>query len=72
MLPNGMKDLYLPKATQPERFVRGRPIKGRNEPSAIGGVAWVVHKVMERGSFEEIAQKAWVNTITLFRLHVLD
>ncbi|KAI0305014.1 Mg-dependent DNase [Russula brevipes] len=61
-LPADLRELFLPRAVRAEAFVPGRPVKGRNEPSAIGGVAWVVHKVVERG---------WKNTIELFGLDEL-
>jgi TatD DNase family protein len=47
-------------------------VKGRNEPSAIGGVAWVVHKVKEEVPFEEIVEQGWRNTVELFGLRELE
>jgi len=70
-LPASLNTLYFPQATKPESFVYGRPVKGRNEPSAIGGVAWVVHKLNEGVPFEKVTQKAWKNTVELFGLHEL-
>ena len=69
-LPANLCELFLPQAMQPEAFVPGRPIKGRNEPSAVGGVAWVVHKVKEV-PFEEIVEQGWRNTIEVFGLSEL-
>jgi TatD DNase family protein len=46
-------------------------VKGRNEPSAIGGVAWVVHKVKEEVLFEEVVERGWKNAIELFGLEEL-
>jgi TatD DNase family protein len=71
-LPSELKARYIPQATQPERFVRGKPVKGRNEPCTIGGVAWVVHKAMGLASFEELTQHAWDNTVRVFKLHDLE
>lgn len=70
-LPDSLRSLYLPPSTKPERFVTGKPVKGRNEPHAIGGVAWVVNSV-QGGSFEELVEQAWTNTVELFGLHELD
>jgi TatD DNase family protein len=66
-LPVSLKDLYFPPGTKPESFVYGRPVKGRNEPSAIGGVAWVMHKLLNV-PFEKVTEKAWKNTVQLFKL----
>ena len=71
-LPASLNSLYFPQATKPESFVHGKPVKGRNEPCSIGGVAWVVHKLNEDTSFEEVTEKAWTNTVTLFGLAELN
>ncbi|KAI0048328.1 Mg-dependent DNase [Auriscalpium vulgare] len=73
-LPQDLRSLYFPAATQPEKFVHGKPVKGRNEPSAIGGVAWVAHQVNNGGdtSYEEMVERAWRSTVHLFDLHELD
>lgn len=42
-------------------------VKGRNEPCAIGLVAWVVSK-LHGVSVEEVGEKAWGNTVGLFGL----
>jgi TatD DNase family protein len=47
--------------------VYGKPVKGRNEPSAIGGVAWVIHKLNDV-PMEEISERAWSNTVEMFGL----
>jgi len=70
-LPADLRELFLPRAVRAEAFVPGRPVKGRNEPSAIGGVAWVVHKVKEEVLFEEVVERGWKNTIELFGLDEL-
>jgi TatD DNase family protein len=57
---------------KPERFVFGKPVKGRNEPSAIGGVAWVLHQMNEGVAFERITERAWKNTIDVFGLNELE
>lgn len=70
---------------QPERFIMGRPVKGRNEPSAVGGVAWVVYCLHRKAREEalkndeqkeeipywKIVQKAYKNTVELFKLEEL-
>lgn len=71
-LPADLRELFLPRAVRAEAFVPGQPVKGRNEPSAIGGVAWVVHKVKEEVAFEEVVEQGWRNTIELFGLRELD
>ncbi|KAH9039944.1 hypothetical protein EDB84DRAFT_1587653 [Lactarius hengduanensis] len=67
-LPADLRELYLPPAVREEAFVTGRPVKGRNEPSAIGAVAWVAHKVKEEVSFHEFVEQGWRNTTELFGL----
>ncbi|KAI9461016.1 Mg-dependent DNase [Lactarius psammicola] len=67
-LPADLRELYLPPAVRGEAFVPGRPVKGRNEPSAIGAVAWVAHKVKEEASFQDFVEQGWRNTIELFGL----
>ncbi|CCM03114.1 uncharacterized protein FIBRA_05235 [Fibroporia radiculosa] len=71
-LPPSLKSLYFPPSTKPESFVYGRAVKGRNEPTAIGGVAWVIHKLNDGIPFEKVTEKAWKNTVELFRLHELQ
>jgi TatD DNase family protein len=71
-LPSSLRSLYLPPATQPERFVLGKAVKGRNEPMAIGAVAWVIHRLNEGIPFEKVTEKAWKNTIELFQLEELE
>ena len=46
-------------------------MKGRNEPCAVGGVAWVIHKLNEGVPFEKVTEKAWKNTVHLFALQEL-
>jgi TatD DNase family protein len=70
-LPASLRVLYFPPATKPENFVYGKPVKGRNEPSAIGGVAWVVHKLNAGVPLEKVTEKAWKNTIEVFGLDEL-
>lgn len=70
-LPASLRALYLPPAVKPESFVLGKPVKGRNEPTAIGGVAWVMHQINDGVTFEKVTEKAWKNTIELFQLDEL-
>lgn len=70
-LPAALRSLYLPRATKPEGFVMGKPVKGRNEPTAIGAVAWVVHRLNEGIPFEKVTERAWKNTVELFQLEEL-
>lgn len=71
LMPASSRDLYFPRAVQPERFVYGKPVKGRNEPCAIGGVAWVMHRLYDV-PLEKITEKAWKNTVSVFGLHELE
>ena len=71
-LPANLNALYFPQATKPEAFVYGKPVKGRNEPTAIGGVAWVVHRLHQDIPFEQMTEKVWKNTIELFGLNELS
>lgn len=70
-LPQSLRSLYFPPDTKPERFVYGKPVKGRNEPSGIGGVAWVLHRMNENVTFERITERAWKNTVEVFGLDEL-
>jgi len=70
-LPADLRESFLPPAVRAEAFVPGRPVKGRNEPSAIGGVAWVAHKVKGEVPFEEFVEQGWRNTVELFGLREL-
>lgn len=69
-LPQTLRSLFFPPAKRPEQFVMGHPVKGRNEPSAIGGVAWVVHR-LHNVPLEKVAEKVWKNTVELFALNEL-
>ena len=71
-LPAELNALYFPPATKPEAFVRGKPVKGRNEPIGIGGVAWVVHKLHGGVPFEDLTERVWKNTIELYGLNELE
>ncbi|KIK70778.1 hypothetical protein GYMLUDRAFT_184736 [Collybiopsis luxurians FD-317 M1] len=67
-LPASLKSLYQPPSVQAEKFVSGKVIKGRNEPCAIGNVAWVMHQLHPEVSFEHLTEKAWKNTVQIFGL----
>ena len=69
VLPAGWREVYFPTATKPENHVPGRPVKGRNEPCAIGGVCWVMSRLYGV-SVEEVAGAAWRNTVQVFGLEV--
>ncbi|KAJ7092559.1 hypothetical protein C8R44DRAFT_835595 [Mycena epipterygia] len=68
-IPTALRTLYFPPSTKPDNFVPGKAVKGRNEPCAIGGVAWVMHKLHDI-ALEEITEKAFQNTVELFSLDV--
>jgi TatD DNase family protein len=68
-IPAPLRELYFPASTKPDSFVLGKAVKGRNEPCAIGGVAWVMHQLHDI-PFEKITEDAFQNTIELFNLDV--
>lgn len=72
-LPAVLQERYLPPATKPEKYERGRAVKGRNEPCAVGGIGWIVHQLhLENGdsstTIEAVAEIVYKNTIELFSL----
>ncbi|KZT30716.1 Mg-dependent DNase [Neolentinus lepideus HHB14362 ss-1] len=71
-LPANFRSLFFPAAVQPEKFVTGKTVKGRNEPAAIGGIAWVIHRINEGISYEEVTEMAWNNTVEVFGLEELN
>ncbi|KAF7196323.1 Deoxyribonuclease Tat-D [Pseudocercospora fuligena] len=60
-------EMQLPKAVKKEKWTKDTMVKGRNEPCAIGHVAWVVAKV-KGVPVEEVAEAAWNNSIRMFSL----
>ncbi|GJJ09887.1 hypothetical protein Clacol_004111 [Clathrus columnatus] len=70
-LPQPLNSLFFPSAKRPEQFILGQAVKGRNEPTAIGGVAWVVHQ-LHGVPFKTVTEKVWKNTVELFGLKELD
>jgi TatD DNase family protein len=69
-LPASLKAKYFPPSTNSTSFVMSKPVKGRNEPSAIGGIAWVIHRLNEEVPFEKVTEKVYKNTVQLFGLQV--
>lgn len=67
-LPASLRSHYFPAAVRPESFVPGKAVKSRNEPSSIGGVAWVIYKLNDTISFEKVAETVYKNTVQLFSL----
>jgi len=70
-LPTSLKEKYFPPSTNPKSFVMNKPVKGRNEPTAIGGIAWIIHRLNEGVSFEKVTEKVYKNTVQLFGLDEL-
>ncbi|KDQ14435.1 hypothetical protein BOTBODRAFT_66043 [Botryobasidium botryosum FD-172 SS1] len=66
-LPPVLNNLYFPPSCKPERFVPGQMVKGRNEPCAIGGVAWVIAQ-LKGVPLEDVVEAAWKNTVQVFGL----
>lgn len=58
--------------TSPEKFKPGKAVKGRNEPCALGGVAWVVHSLLEGVTLEQVSDQVWRNTVDVFKLGELE
>ncbi|KAG8819828.1 hypothetical protein FRC17_010323 [Serendipita sp. 399] len=71
LLPSHLRKLYQPLSTQPDRWEEGKAVKGRNEPCAIGLVAFVVAR-LKGISLNEVAEHAWNNTIACFALNELE
>ncbi|KAJ7786140.1 Mg-dependent DNase [Mycena metata] len=70
-LPPSLREFYFPPSTKPENCTAGKTVKGRNEPCAVGGVAWVIHKLHEI-PLETITETAFKNTVDLFGLEIED
>ncbi|KAG8905582.1 hypothetical protein FRB99_008640 [Tulasnella sp. 403] len=64
-LPKALSDIYFPPATK--EYTPGNMIKGRNEPNAVGGVAWVIAR-LKGVRLEEVTEAVWKNTVELFGL----
>lgn len=45
-------------------------VKGRNEPCAVGGVAWVVAS-LNSCELVDVSRAAWINSVEVFNLHEL-
>ncbi|KAJ4485949.1 Mg-dependent DNase [Lentinula aciculospora] len=71
-LSSSLNDLYFPPSVKLEKFVLGKVVKGRNEPCSIGGVAWVIQQLRPEVTYEELVEKVWNNTVTVFGLDDLD
>ena len=69
-LPTPLSALFFPPSCRPEKFVEGQTVKGRNEPCAIGGVAWVI-ATLRGETVEAVSEAAWKNTVELFGLNDL-
>ncbi|KAK2461633.1 hypothetical protein APHAL10511_006096 [Amanita phalloides] len=69
MHPN-LRSLCDPASVRPEKFTYGKAVKGRNEPSSIGRVAWIVYCLYPDSSLQELTVKIWNNTVELFGLHL--
>lgn len=64
-LTSPLKAAFFPPSSR--TFTEGKMIKGRNEPCAIGGVAWVIAK-LKGVPLEEVVEAAWKNTLEVFAL----
>ncbi|TEB38982.1 Metallo-dependent hydrolase, partial [Coprinellus micaceus] len=68
-MPAKLRSIYLPRPVKPEKYKDGSPVAGRDEPAAIGGVAWVMHSLLGL-SFEALTEQAWKNTVDLFGIEL--
>lgn len=64
-MPKDLKGVVFPESSK--NWEEGKMVKGRNEPNAIGGVAWVVAQV-KGVSVKEVIDAAWKNTVDVFGL----
>ena len=80
-LPETLAPTFFPPSCKPERFIEGgeHTVKGRNEPCAIGGVAWVIAKLHSPAGSEEqeatmnkVVEAAWENTVEVFGIQEWD
>jgi TatD DNase family protein len=57
----------LPRSVKKEKWIKGAMVKGRNEPCAIGRVAWAIAgiKGVEVGV---VVEAAWNNSVRMFGL----
>jgi hypothetical protein len=45
----------------------GKAVKGRNEPTTVTKVAWIMHKVQTL-ALEELTEQTYKNSVSLFKL----
>lgn len=57
----------LPRSVKKEKWVQGAMIKGRNEPCAIGRVAWAIAGI-KGVDVSVVAEAAWSNSVRMFGL----
>ncbi|KEP47627.1 TatD DNase domain protein [Rhizoctonia solani 123E] len=69
-LPPNLRALYFPQSCQPDKFIEGRAVKGRNESCAVGGVAWVVAS-LKNCELIDVSRAAWNNTVEMYDLYEL-
>ena len=70
-MPANLRSIYLPRPVKPEKYKDGSTVAGRNEPAAIGGVAWVMHSLLGV-SFQELTEQAWKNTVEVFGIELKE
>jgi len=70
-LPAVLQGAFLSSSIKPERWAQGKAVKGRNEPAAIGGVAWVLHRLLNV-PFDALVETTWKNTVEMFSLTELE
>jgi len=70
-LPQSLRSIFFPPTAQPERFQLGKAVKGRNEPCSVGAIAWLICRLHDESSLEQVVETGWRNTVELFQLHEL-
>lgn len=62
-----LKPLYMPPAVKKEKWKVDCAVKGRNEPTATGQVAWIIAQ-LKGVELEVVTEQAWRNSVSLFGL----
>ena len=68
-MPKPLADMYFPPASKAEKHDPERLVKGRNEPCAVGGVAWVVSR-LHQVEMSEVVEQAYANSVHLFGIEM--
>lgn len=71
-MPNTLSSMYFPPASKAEKHDPERAVKGRNEPCAIGGVAWVISRLHAEDNITmgDVVEQTFANTVHMFGIDV--